>query len=128
MVDTIEPLTASAASGASSLAWWRTSVNETVVSSDTVAVTALSNEYGTSTPSVFRPSERTNCTWYCSTVIQLACDGAAGAEGEPGSLRPRPNWTRPRSLKIVGDDFTTVTTSELSVPPNSSGFAPDAPS
>src|SRR5450830_883175 len=66
---------ASAASGASSLAWLRTRVKPTLPAELIVVVTAPSNAYGTSTPSALRPSVRVNFTWYCVIVIALVGDG-----------------------------------------------------
>src|SRR3954467_10931223 len=98
----------------------RTSVNGTVVVPDTVAVTPPSNAYGTSTPCVLRPSDRTYSTWYCVSVIELFTDGWFGDVGDPGSLSASVIVARPWSdaidcRAVIG---STLSTSDSRMPPN----------
>src|SRR6478672_879896 len=80
----------------------RTRVNETAVDAPTatVAVLAVSNEKGTSTPSVLRPSVRRNETWIRLTVTWLF-------DVSPTSMSfgARLNVIVPLSVKIVGQGF-----------------------
>src|SRR5262245_4976048 len=138
-VEMIVGLAASAASGASCFAVWRTMSNPAVTSpsSGTVKVSPESIGCGTSTPGVLRPSVRRYTTRYRVNVTWLSALGAAGTPGTPGSFSTSDIVTAPTSLKVVAHGVvveqgsgvvTNVMTSERSVPPMASGSAPDAAS
>src|SRR5690348_6664952 len=94
----------SCTSGGSCFATLRTRTNDRlrVPPTDTVAVAAPSNAYGTSVPGVFRPSLRRYATWYLVIVTSLFVVGADGVPAVVTFFGARRRSARPPSAKIVG--------------------------